>query len=371
MRRSLDEGMSSAFNKKTIPEQFADKLMADILENKFGAMLPSVRELVVRYGLNPVSIHKGITFLVRRGVLQNNGPRRRLTIIAHSALKTGCASGPSGKPCCHPLIFVGADPSEINSTLMMATHDIVQACRNKGGVCVTVILAGLNSKAKQAAIKKAMIEHKPSHVLLLYCDQEAYDLVSPRVEKVALLGGIIASRKAVRLSADLAMLAVAAFEDLAQLDHRSFRLVKLGRQGTPEAKQRLKDFSREHGVDAQAIFGGELSMTSMKRALDASLKAGVTAFAFPRPEDFVLANAYFEIAGVKIPKDVSSVLLLSGPYDLMQVVKPAHFKIGKEAIISLVLDWFEFGENRSEQITRESLKTYVRGLTVGPSRNFN
>ena len=360
--------MSSAFNKKPVPEQFADKLMSDILENKFGAVLPSVRELVVRYGLNPVSIHKGISSLVRRGVLQNNGPRRRLTIIAYSATKTDCASVPSGKSCCHPLIFVGADPSEISSTLMMATHDIVQACRIKGGACVTVILAGLNSKAKEAAIKKAMIEHKPSHVLLLYCDQEAYDLVSPRVEKIAILGGIINSRKAVRLSADMALLAVAAFEDLVRLHHRHFRLVKLGRQASPEAIRRLKVFSRERGVDAQAIFGGELSMISMKRALDASLKEGVTAFAFPRPEDFVLASACFEIAGVKIPKDLSAVLLLSGPYDLMQVVKPAHFKIGKEAIISLVLDWFAFGENRSEQITRESMKTYVRGKTVGPAK---
>ena len=345
--------------------------MGDILENKFGAMLPSVRELVVRYGLNPVSIHKGITSLVRRGVLRNNGPRRRLTIIAHAAAKTDCASVPSAQPCCHPLIFLGADPSEINSTLMMATHDIVQASRLKGGACVTVILAGLDGKAKAAAIKKAMIEHKPSHVLLLYCDQEAYDLVSPRVEKVAILGGIINSRKAVRLTADLAMLAVAAFDDLAQLGHLKFRLIKLGRQGTPEAAQRLKAFSRERGLDAQAIFGGELNMSSMKRVLDASLKAGVSAFAFPRPEDFVLANAYFEIAGVKVPKDVSVVLLLSGPYDIMQAVKPAHFKIRKEAIISLVLGWFEFGENRSERITHESMRTYVRGLTVGPACKVN
>jgi hypothetical protein len=37
----------------------------------------------------------------------------------------------------------------------------------------------------------------------------------------------------------------------------------------------------------------------------------------------------------------------------------------------LVLDWFEFGENRSEQITRESMKTYVRGLTVGPAKKLN
>jgi hypothetical protein len=363
--------MSSAFNKKTIPEQFADKLMADILENKFGAMLPSVRELVVRYGLNIVSIHKGITSLVRRGVLRNNGPRRRLSIIAHPVAKADCVCGSSDAPCCQPLIFLGADPSEINSTLMMATHDIVQACRDKGGVCVTVILSGLSGKARAAAIKAAIIEHKPSHVLLFYCDQEDYDLVVSRSEKVAILGGIITSRKAVRLSADLAMLSVAAFEDLVQLGHRKLRLVKLGREGTPEDKRRLKAFSLDRGVDAQAIYGGELNITSMKRTLESSLKAGVTAFAFPRPEDFVLASAYLEIAGVKVPKDVSVVLLLSGPYDIMQVVKPAHFKIRKEAIISLVLGWFEFGENRSERITRESMRTYVRGLTVGPSSKVN
>ncbi len=88
--------MSPAFAKKTIPEQFADRLLADILENRFGAMLPSVRELVVRYRLNPVSVHRGITLLVRRGVLVNHGPRRRLTIAAMTPREEPC----SGRAVC-------------------------------------------------------------------------------------------------------------------------------------------------------------------------------------------------------------------------------------------------------------------------------
>lgn len=362
--------MSSAFNKKPVPEQFADQLMSDILENKFGAMLPSVRELVVRYGLNPVSIHKGITMLVKRGVLKNHGPRRRLTIVSRST-DVPSKDASADKHCCRPLIFVGADPSEVSSTLMMATHDIQMACRAKGGICVTIVLAGLTGKAKAEAIKSAMIEHKPTHVLLLYCDQEAYDLVATRSVRIALLGGVIASRKAVRLSADMALLATAAFADLTELGHRKFRLLQLGRAVVPDSVRRLKEFSQKQDVDAQVVFGEELDMPSMKRVLEGALESGVTAFAFPRPEDYVLANAYFDIAGIKVPRDVSTVMLLSGPYDFMQAKQPAHFKIGKEAIISLVLGWFEFGENRSEQITRESMKTYVRGKTVGPAKKLN
>lgn len=360
--------MSSVFSKKPVPEQFADKLMSDILENKFGAMLPSVRELVARYGLNPVSIHKGITLLVQRGVLRSNGARRRLTIVTRAPSGAPCGCRQRGVPCCRPIIFLGADPSELNSTLMMATHDVQQASLANGGNCVTFVLAGLAGPAKAKAIKAAMIEHKPSHVLLMFCDQETYDLVATRDVEIALLGGVISSRKAVRLSADMALLATAAFADLASLGHRRFRLVQLGRAVDPEALRRLKVFSKEHGLEAQAVFGEQFGMATMRRALEAALEAGVTAFAFPRPEDFVLANAYYEMAGIKVPGDVSTVMLHSGPYDFMQAKQPAHFKIGKEAMISLVLGWFEFGENRSEQITRESMKTYVRGMTVGPAK---
>lgn len=360
--------MSPAFAKKTIPEQFADRLLADILENRFGAMLPSVRELVVRYRLNPVSVHRGITLLVRRGVLVNHGPRRRLTIAAMTPREEPCSGRAGAAPCCRPIIFVGADPSEVNSTLMMATHDIQQASRSKGGGCVTIVLAGLDDKAKAVAIRSALIEHKPSHALLLYCDQTTYDLVAPRVDKVALIGGAIQARKAVRLSADLPMLAAAAFEDLIPLGHRRFRLMMLGRPGGVAVRRFLKDFSRKLGVEVEGVFDGQLDMRSMKRALDASLRAGVTAFAFPRPEEYLLGSAYFELAGVQVPADVSTVMLLSGPYDFMRAKQPAHFKIGKDAIISLVLGWFESDENRSEQVTREAMRTYVRGKTVGQAK---
>lgn len=360
--------MSAAFAKKTIPEQFADRLLSDIVQGKFGALLPSVRELVERYKLNPVSIHKGVTILVEQGVLVSRGPRRRLAIAQRPASKEPCGCKLRGVPCCRPLIFVGADPSEMNSTLMMATNDIQQASRANGGGCMTVALGGLSPGAKAEVVKAALLEHKPSHVLLLYCDQEVYEWVARRQVKVALMGGTIVSRKVEVLSADLSLLACAAFEDLQALGHRRFRLVMLGRTATAAEKRRLEEFSFGQGVDAQGVFEGSLDLPAMSAALASALQAGVTAFAFPRPEDFVLAKAYFDTVGVRIPADISVVMLLSGPYDFMQARQPAHFKITKEAIVSLVLGWFEFGENRSERCTREIILSYVRGRTVGPAK---
>lgn len=357
--------MPAPFAKKTIPEQFADKLLADIVQGKFGPLLPSVRELVGRYGLNPVSIHKAVTMLVQKGALISRGPRRRLSIVTRAASTEPCGCKLRGVPCCRPLILVGADPSELNSTLMMATNDIQQASRANGGGCMTVVLGGLAGEARTDAVKKVLLEHKPSHVLLLYCDQEIYDLVSRRQVKVAFIGGSIVSRKAEKLAVDMAMLACAAFDDLRSLGHRRLRLIMLGRQGGAAEGLHLDRFSSEQGVEAKAVCGGELDLPSMTRALDESMEAGVTAFAFPRPEELLLAKAYFDTAGIKVPSDVSVVLLLSGPYDFMQAKQPAHFKISKEAIISLVLGWFEFGENRSERCTQEVIASFVRGRTVG------
>lgn len=360
--------MSPAFSKKTIAEQFAEQLLSDILQGKFGTLLPSIRQLVARYGLNLVSIHKGVSMLVRRGVLVSRGPRRRLAIAERPAGKATCGCKQRGVPCCRPLIFVGADPSEVSSTLMMATYDIQQASRANGGGCVTVILAGMSDARRRTAVRAALLEHKPTHVLLLYCDQDVYDLVARRDIKLAVLGGGVDSRKAVNLAADMSLLAVAAFDDLRELGHRRFRLMMLSRRESGDSARRLREFALANGVEAEGVFGDELDLPTMGRSLRKAIEAGVTAFAFPRPEDLVLANAWFDTVGVGVPRDVSLVLLLSGPYDFMKSKQPAHFKITKEAIASLVLGWFEFGENRSERITREVMPSYVRGKTTGPAR---
>jgi len=357
-----------AFSKKTIPEQFADKLMSDIVQGQFGPLLPSIRELAERYALNMVSVHKGVSFLVERGVLVNRGPRRRLVIASPQPSDKPCGCQQRGVPCCRPIIFLGADPSELNSTLMMATNDIQLASRANGGSCVTVILAGLSAKEKAATVRAAFLEHKPSHVLLLFCDPDVYDLVAKRSSKIAMLGGPAVGGKGEVLAANFALLAAAAFDDMLSLGHRKFRFMMLGRPASKADQTLMKAFSVEKGVDAGGVFGGKLDLPSMAKALQAALAAGVTAFAFPRPEDFVLAQAYFDTVGLNVPKDVSAVMLLSGPYDLMRAKQPAHFKITKEAIISLVLGWFEFDENRSQRITRESVGTYVRGKTVGPPK---
>jgi hypothetical protein len=360
--------MSPAFSKKTIPEQFADTLLGDIRAGRFDALLPSIRELVVRYSLNPVSVHKGVTLLVRQGYLANHGPRRRLGILDKAKQGTPSFGAKPAPPCCRPLIFIGADSSEMNSTLMLATHDVILACGDKGGECAKVVLAGLEGEQKRAAVKEAMFRHTPTHVLLLYCDDEVYELVRRPAVKVAVLGGGVDSPKVTRLAADMALLATAAFEDLVPMGHRNFRLVMLGRPLCPDSVRRLADFSSRKSVDAQALFEGVLGLADMRKVINDALIEGVTAFAFPRPEDLVLAGACFEMLGVEVPKDVSLVMLLSGPYDVMKARQPAHFKLSKEGLTSLVLGWFESGENRSESITREAIATYVRGKTVGPAR---
>lgn len=359
--------MSPTFLRKSIPEQFADKLLSDIVQGRFGALLPSIRELAEAYALNLVSVHKGVTLLVKRGVLVNRGPRRRLAIAQTPAKSTPCGCKLRGVPCCRPLIFVGADPSELNSTLIQATHDIQQASRANGGGCVTVVLAGLEPKAKVAAVKVALLEHKPSHVLLLYCDQEVHELGLRRpATRVAVMGGTVVAKQSAALALDLPLLATAAFADLASLGHRRFRLMMLGRPATAEARRHLREFAAGHEVEAEVVCGGEMDLPTMSRALSHALKEGVTAFALPRPEDYLLAQAYFDTVKAKVPADVSLVMLLSGPYDFMQAKRPAHFKVTKEQIVSLVLGWFEFGENRSERFTREVIGSYVRGTSVGP-----
>jgi hypothetical protein len=355
-----------AFKKKTIPEQFADQLAGDLAAGVFGGLLPSVRHLGVRYHLNAVSVHKGLVLLVERGLLLNRGARRRLAIAPPATAVRPAAVPPS--LACRPLVFFGAELTEVNAAVLLALRDLEQGCREMGTKFHTIDLSGLALAEKSAAVRRALLEHKPTHVLMVYCDQSTYDLLAPKPIKLAMIGGAIVARKVDRLTADLTLLAMAAFDDLRKLGHRRFRMVMLGRGELPEDASRLRDYAAAARVQAAGVWGGALDLRAMSATLAAALRAGVTGFVFPRPDALLLALAYFDSVGVRVPRDVSLVLLLSGPYDFMHARQPAHFKFRKQAVVDLMMRWFEFGEVTSARFTQEVAAHYVRGKTVGPVR---
>ncbi len=356
----------SGFQKKTIPHQFADRLEADLRAGLFVGLLPSVRLLASRYGLNVLSLHRGLRLLVQRGILLDRGPRRRLAVVP---LTVPVKAAAHPVPCCRPMVVVGAELGEVSSAVMLALRDVEQACAERGGRCVSVDVSTLSPAARRQRIRTALLEHKPTHVILVYCDQEVYRLVAKPAIKVAVIAGNIVAPKAVSLSADQSLLAMAAFDDLRKLGHRSFRLISLGRTLSPAQLRRLADFAAVSGIDATAVSGKSLDLPTMSRVLATALAEGATSFAFPRPEDIVLATAYFDSVGLKIPRDLSLVLLMGGPYDFLQARQVAHFKFRKDQYLSLILNWVEFGESSTERYTREIIATYRRGRTVGPVKS--
>jgi hypothetical protein len=356
----------SAFQKKTIPEQFADQLAGEIAAGAFGGLLPSVRELGARYHLNAVSVHKGLVSLVERGVLLNRGPRRRLAIAPAPGTVTSPALAPG--LTCRPLVLVGAELTEVNSAVLLAMRDLEQRCREQGTTCRTVDLSGLTPARKAALVRQACLAHRPTHVLMVYCDQPTYALLAKKSCRLAAIGGSIVARQLDRLTADLTLLSLAAFDDLRKLGHRRFRMVMLGRAEVPEDARRLRDYAVSARVQAAGVWGGTVDLRTMAAVLDAALREGVTGFVFPRPESLVLAMAHFDSVGVRVPKDVSLVLLQSGSYDFMHARRPAHFKLRKQAVVDLMMRWFEFGEVTSARFTREVAEHYVRGLTIGPAK---
>jgi DNA-binding LacI/PurR family transcriptional regulator len=307
-----------------------------------------------------------LVLLVARGLLLNRGPRRRLAIAPPPAVAVPPAV--AAVLACRPLVLVGAEPTEVNAAVLLSLRDLEQRCREQGTRCHTVDLSGLPPARKAAVVRRALLEHKPTHVLMVYCDQSTYELLAAKSCRLAAIGGNVIARKVDRLTADLPLLAMAAFDDLRKLGHRRFRLVMLGLGEAPEDAARLRDYAASARVEASGVWGGTLDLRAMSAALAAALRDGVTAFAFPRPEALVLALAYFDSVEVRVPRDVSVVLLLSGPYDFMHARQPAHFSFRKQAILDLMMRWFEFGEVTSARFTREVAAHYVRGRTVGPVR---
>lgn len=349
------------FTPKTVVEQVADAIAEEIRAGKLTGLLPSIRALSKRYQLSVPSVHKARSLLLSRGLLEFRGAKRRLSVVAQSKSSRGAAAT--------VVVFCAENPDHLSASIMLSLQAAAGELIAGGNGCIFEPVFGLSPEKARARIAEALSFHRPTHCVLLYGDKDMLrQLHRYRRARISLIGGnqrLLAN--VVRLCGRMPLLIEHAVTQLKSLGHRRFFVPCLRRDGSlQESLVEMEAIEVRQEVDLGVSWLRECtcSVELIEQRLDTALAAGVTAVLFAQWGDYISTMSYFRHRRLRIPEDVSVVVLSGGSAGYTCCSVPAHFSLKADYMRQQFLRWVTDQEIDQEWFTQRIIETWTPGGTL-------
>lgn len=150
-----DSAPVAEFRLKSAPEQLAEAIERDLRRGTWTELLPSIRNLAAHYGSNLVTVFHATQVLIERGVLINQGPKRRHRIAStlHPDLD---------QPGFNKVALIVAASKRTKSRPVAAA----KLFSEKNDFCL-IDLGAHSLKGYKRELGIFFADHKPSHVILI------------------------------------------------------------------------------------------------------------------------------------------------------------------------------------------------------------
>ena len=160
-KKSVKRGAPAVgFIRKSTHEQLADTIERDLRRGMWKDVMPSVRTLTRHYGSNLITTFKATHFLLGRGLLISQGPKRRYRINANLRPDRDQAGF-------NKIALIVAASKKIKSRPVAAAKLI----SDKNDFCL-VDLGAHSLEGYKRELGIFFADHKPSHVILIGGDPE-------------------------------------------------------------------------------------------------------------------------------------------------------------------------------------------------------
>lgn len=163
------------FIRKSTHEQLAEQIERDLRRGTWKDVMPSVRTLTRHYGSNLITTFKATQFLLGRGLLISQGPKRRYRI--NSNLRPDRDQAGFNK-----IALIVAASKKTKSRPVAAAKLISE----KNDFCL-VDLGAHSLEGYKRELGIFFADHKPSHVILIGGDPEHLAFLDELEVKVSLL----------------------------------------------------------------------------------------------------------------------------------------------------------------------------------------
>lgn len=330
-----------AVRKRTLATEAERELREAILGGQFGKTLPGLRVLAQVLGISPPTVAEALKTLVAEGLVSAGGPRRRMEVLAAATQQ------PSARPY-RILWFVTAAGFDD------AIHGITEAMS-----LLQQILAGTGWEVRHRVLAFGYSENRSSQwdrlleagrpdAMVVWSGRPALaKWAKQRGLRTLFLGGATEKQEVTMFAVSSADMVSQAVAELIALGHQRIFLPLCNRPASlvSKVRQAVAQPLRALGVKGQAkdwvpespYEGGEVIEAMVLQALRAQNRP--TGWIFFDWREFLAAACVFRDFGLKVPEDLSIIVLSSDPAMAWYRPAPAHFRQPLETMAKAAVEW--------------------------------
>jgi len=334
--------------------------------------LPSLKDLARLLHLSPPVVTEALRRLAARRLITSPGPRRRYRIL-------GAAPKPSRTPRAPDrrrlLLLTQNGPEAWDESQRRVVLEIIDDAAADGWACVRESMDFLRAKRPPKAWDRLADLHRPTHLVAIQGTRTLAEWAVRRGIKAAFIGGqqvdaSLAACIGIRMSDILRH----CLGHLTGLGHRRILIPTWG------GLTQLPGFcARELGAALRMdparllgegwVFGAPVSKLADHRArlLRHVRRLRPTAIVTIDWRDYLVASQCLEDEGLRVPEEVSLMVLVHGPDSDWVRPAPAHYHIAQDYFAREVRAWRRGRPPDPASATKAVIAGWKPGRTTGPA----
>lgn len=330
--------------------------------------MPGFRFLAKALGVSIPTVTRAAERLVQRGLLQSQGPRRALRVLAGPA-----ADNPSPLPTTRGLLMLLEKPwAKLSPNTRAILEGCAEVAKGSGMLVHYVHMSYMGAVRQRRSWDRVLKAHPCSHLLVTMGSDVLVEWAKSRGLRVALMGGGTTHRDVPVFGVRLPELLETAIGKLRAKGHQRILFPAIGlAEMVSETIGRVA--GKCMGMSAAELRREGLLIVEPEMDLDAAAARVIRGLAESRATAMVaLAFRNYQLyttsmmrAGIRIPGDVSTVMLIGDPEAAYIRPKPAHFEPPVELIKTRVRRWLLKGIRYQSGLGSDWLdKAWKEGETV-------
>jgi len=370
----LHDDMPKVFRRLTAIDQAELGIEQAIAKGDWTGLLPSYKTLSELLGFSVPTIALAAGRLSERGVLMPAGARRRFRIAPGKVRRTrrGLAA-PAAEPERRLLILSPSEEEHWDDNQRRVVLETLGSALEDGWGCAKECDDFLRAREPLKRWDKLLLRHRPTHLLAIQGTRALADWARSHRLKLAFIGGVMLKPgEGASLGVHLGPLLRHACGELLSRGHRRLLLPYWG--GLASLAEKAAGIIGEAtGVDpARLIADGTVFAAPpgtprehRERLLRHLERTGATALIVVDWRDFLVAWEALRARGLRVPRDVSIVVLNPGAETGWFTPTPAHYRIPQGHFAAEVRQWRQGRSVGADAMTRAVIAAWNPGETLG------
>ncbi|OYV05249.1 MAG: hypothetical protein CFE26_12590, partial [Verrucomicrobiales bacterium VVV1] len=346
-------------------------LRKEIASGQWIDRLPGSRVLAKRLGVSPPTVAAALTQLAEEGLLEGGGQRRAFWLVgrARASSRKTVEAGPK-----RLLILTHEELGQLVEVSRRLIEKLRDQMAARGWVVEYQVLDFLHVKHPQRSWDRSIHVDPGTRVIALYGRTPLAEWAFRRKVRMLFVGGNPGSFPIPLVAVKSSVMAEIALAKLTALGH--WRIVMPLCDRAAPFKSAMRAATR-HAIEAT----GQSYIQSYHNPESAYLKPDITwriiesAFASNPPtalvlldwKELVTAHCFLSKMGLKIPEDVSVIILSDQIEADWFQPKLTRFRIPVRRLLKSVVRWLESGDNDSPHTMLPS--DFIEAATVAPPKS--